>query len=77
MVGPWRQLGQFLLSGCLYGPAPGLEEGTQVFLHGQGEGLGVKVHLAFVVLGDVGHVVVGGKHILKGSPTELLLELRY
>lgn len=76
MIGPRRQLGQFLLSGSPYGPAPGLEEGTQVLLHGHREGLGVEVHLALLVLGDVGHVVVGGEHSLKGSPAKCLLELR-
>ena len=76
MVGPRRQFGQLLLSGSLYRPAPGLEEGTQVVLHGHGEGLGVQVHLALVVPGNIAHVVVGGEHFLKGCPAKRLLELR-
>jgi len=40
------------------------------------EGLGVEVHLSLVVFGDVGHVVVGGEHSLKGSPAKRLLQLR-
>ena len=75
VVTPGRQAGEFLLSGSFDGPTPGLKESCQVHLHNLGESLSVQVHLSFVVMGKVAHLVVGSKHLLKGIPAKLLLEL--
>lgn len=75
VVTPGRQTGQFLVSVLLYGPAPGLKETRQVHPHRLGESLSVQVHLSFVVLWEVAHLVVGSKHLLEGIPAKLFLEL--
>ena len=75
MVTPERQVGEFLLSGSIYGPAPGLKESRQVHPHRLGESLSIQVHLSVVVTGIVGNLVVGSKHLFKGIPAKLSLEL--
>lgn len=75
MVAPhWHVRELFLCSG-LNGPAPGLEEGSQVPIDRKGEGLSIQVHLSLVVRGYVLHGVVGSKHLLEGVPAKLVLEL--
>lgn len=75
MVLPGRQVGELLCSGRFDGPAPGLEEPTQVHFHSLGELLSIQVHLSFVVPGEVIHLMVGSKNLLEGVPAKLLLEL--
>lgn len=53
-----------------------MEESSQVHAHSLGERLCIQVHLPFVVVGKVVHVVVGSKHFLKGIPAKFLLELQ-
>lgn len=73
---PIRQLGQFPLSGCFDGPAPGLEEAGQVHPHSLRESLSIQVHLCVIVIRKVSHVVVRSKNLLKGIPAKLFLELQ-
>ena len=75
MVSPGRQVGEFLLSDCLYGPAPGLKESSQVHPHSLGESLSIQIHLSIIVTRKVAHLVVGSEHLLKGIPTKLIPEL--
>lgn len=75
VVTPGRQGGEILFSGCFDGPTPGLKESSQVHPHSPGESLGIQVHLSFVVIGKVAHLVVASKHLLKGIPAKLILEL--
>lgn len=75
MVVPGGQVGEFLFCGWLDGPTPGLKESSQVPPHSLGESLSVQVHLSCIVTVNVAHLVVGSKHLLKGIPAKLLLEL--
>ena len=75
MITPGRQVGEFLLGRRFYGPSPGLKESSQVHPHRLRKSLSIQVHLAFVVTGKVAHLVVGSKHLLKGTPAKLILEL--
>lgn len=75
VVTPSGQVGTFVFCGLFDGPTPSLEESSQVHPHSLGESLGVQVHLSFVVSGEVAHCEVGSKHLLKGIPAKLILEL--
>jgi len=75
VITPGWQVGEFLLSGSFDGPSPGPKESSQVHPHRLRENLSIQVHLFFVVIGKVTHAMVGGKHLLKGIPAKLFLQL--
>jgi len=75
VVAPGRHVAEYLLSGSVDGPAPGLKERRQVHPHSLGEGLSIQVHLCIVLAGKVAHLLVGSKHLLKGIPAKPFLEL--
>lgn len=76
MVTPRRQRGELFFSTFLYGPTPGFEEPSQVHSHSIRESLSVQVHLCLVVVGEVAHLMVIGKHLLEGIPAKPFLQLQ-
>lgn len=75
MVVPGGQMGESPLSVLLNGPTPGFAESSQVHSHSAGEGLSIQVHLSSVVAGEVAHLIVASKNLLKGTPAKPLLQL--
>lgn len=75
VVGPGGQMGESLFGVLLNGPTPGFTESRQVHSHSAREGLGVQVHLSFVVIRKVAHLKVASKDLLKGIPAKLFLQL--
>lgn len=68
-------MGESLFSVLLNGPTPGFTEPRQVHSHSTREGLSIQVHLPFVVMRKVAHLIVAGKNLLKGIPAKLFLQL--